>query len=75
MITGDHLLTATATAAAQECDLLVHEKIAITGAQLRKMLPSQLTEVLPTIAVDARSTPMDKHLLVTALKESGTSSR
>jgi Ca2+-transporting ATPase len=69
MVTGDHLLTATAIA--QECNLLVNEKIAITGAQLRKMLPPQLTEVLPTIAVVARSTPMDKHLLVTALKEVG----
>jgi Ca2+-transporting ATPase len=69
MITGDHLLTATAIA--QECNLLANEKIAITGAQLRKMLPSQLAEVMPTIAVVARSTPMDKHMLVTALKEAG----
>jgi Ca2+-transporting ATPase len=69
MVTGDHLLTATAIA--QECNLLVNEKIPITGAQLRKMLPLQLVEVLPTIAVVARSTPMDKHLLVTALKEAG----
>jgi Ca2+-transporting ATPase len=69
MVTGDHLLTAQAIA--NECHLLGSDKIAITGAQLRTMLPSQLEEVLPTIAVVARSTPADKHLLVRALKNAG----
>jgi Ca2+-transporting ATPase len=69
MVTGDHL--STAQAIASECHLLGNDRIAVTGAQLRKMLPAQLADVLPTIAVVARSTPADKHLLVTALKDAG----
>jgi calcium-translocating P-type ATPase len=69
MITGDHMLTAQAIA--QECHLLSENTVAITGADLRKMSQPQLDQVLPQIAVVARSTPMDKHLLVTSLKEAG----
>jgi calcium-translocating P-type ATPase len=69
MITGDHLLTAQAIA--NECNLLGNDKIAITGAQLRKLTQAQLSEILSTIAVVARSTPGDKHLLVTALRDAG----
>jgi Ca2+-transporting ATPase len=69
MVTGDHLLTAHAIAT--ECNVLGNDRVAITGAQLRKMPPTQLSEMLPSIAVVARSTPSDKHLLVTALREAG----
>jgi Ca2+-transporting ATPase len=69
MVTGDHMLTAQAIA--DECHLIRDDSLAITGAELRKMSQAELEQVLPHIAVVARSTPMDKHLLVTALKEAG----
>lgn len=69
MVTGDHMLTAQAIA--RECGIMTDDSGAITGAELRKMSPDELQDILPTITVVARSTPMDKHLLVTALKESG----
>jgi Ca2+-transporting ATPase len=69
MVTGDHMLTAQAIA--RECHLLGESSVAITGADLRRLTQPELDAILPRIAVVARSTPMDKHLLVTALKEAG----
>jgi magnesium-transporting ATPase (P-type) len=57
MITGDDLLTAQAIA--NEYQQFSNDKIVITGAQLRKLLQSQLTDVLPTTAVVSRSTAAD----------------
>jgi Ca2+-transporting ATPase len=45
MMTGDDLPTAQTIAS--ECHLLGGDMIALTGAQLRKLLPSQLADVLP----------------------------
>jgi Ca2+-transporting ATPase len=69
MITGDHMLTAQAIA--RECNIVRQDSITITGAELRRMSHAELAEALPHIAVVARSTPMDKHLLVTSLKDAG----
>lgn len=69
MVTGDYMLTAEAIA--KECNILTEGKIAITGAALRSMSEEELIDQLPMIAVVARSTPLDKHLLVTHLQKMG----
>ncbi len=69
MITGDHLLTAEAIA--KECDILTSETISITGAELRELKAERLTSALSKVSVVARSTPMDKHLIVTSLQKMG----
>lgn len=69
MITGDHINTAEAIA--KDCDILKNESMLITGAQLRSMTQGELLDSLNNISVVARSTPMDKHTLVTQLKASG----
>ncbi|OHT10071.1 calcium-translocating P-type ATPase, PMCA-type family protein [Tritrichomonas foetus] len=69
MVTGDHMITAEAIA--KECNILTSDKIAITGATLRSMNEEELKDNLPLISVVARSTPLDKHLLVTSLQKMG----
>lgn len=69
MVTGDHMLTAQAIA--KECGIMGDNSIAILGEELRKMETSEIHRLLPRLAVVARSTPTDKHRLVTALKEAG----
>lgn len=69
MVTGDHMLTATAIA--KECGILKPKGVSLTGQQLRTMPKEELLDVLPNICVVARSTPTDKHLLVQILQETG----
>ncbi|EAY16498.1 calcium-translocating P-type ATPase, PMCA-type family protein [Trichomonas vaginalis G3] len=71
MITGDH--STTAEAVAKECGILVPGTRVILGSEVRKMAKSDLIAALPTISVVARSSPMDKHLIVSALKAAGES--
>jgi len=66
MITGDHLKTAEAIA--KECGILSQGKRSITGEELRHLSSSEIEYILPNIAVIARSSPMDKSLVVTTLK-------
>ena len=69
MITGDHLKTAEAVG--RECGILTPERHAVTGADVRHMSNVELAEALKNISIVARSSPMDKHLVVSALKNSG----
>lgn len=69
MVTGDHMLTAEAIA--KECHILTNDKIEMLGSTLRSMNQEELTDQLPLISVVARSTPLDKHLLVTKLQQIG----
>ena len=69
MVTGDYMLTAEAIA--KECNILTQGKIAVTGSVLRSMSEEELADQLPLISVVARSTPLDKHLLVTHLQRMG----
>lgn len=39
------------------------------GYQFRQLSEEKMNEILPRLQVLARSTPNDKHLLVTALKK------
>jgi len=41
------------------------------GPSFRALTPSQLDEILPKLQVIARSSPNDKHLLVTRLNGNG----
>jgi Ca2+-transporting ATPase len=69
MITGDHQKTAEAVG--RECGILTEETHAVTGSDVRHMSNVELAEALKNICIIARSSPMDKHLVVSALKESG----
>jgi magnesium-transporting ATPase (P-type) len=65
MVTGDNLETAKAIA--KKCGILTDGGIALEGPTFRKMTPSELDQVLPKLQVLARSSPDDKHTLVTRL--------
>jgi magnesium-transporting ATPase (P-type) len=68
MITGDNILTAKHIA--RECGILT-DGIAIEGPEFRKLSDQQVKNILPNIQVMARSSPSDKHRLVTQLREMG----
>jgi Ca2+-transporting ATPase len=65
MVTGDNIETAKAIA--RECGILTKEGEALEGPAFRKLTPQQLDEILPRLQVLARSSPDDKHTLVTRL--------
>lgn len=65
MVTGDNIETAKAIA--KECGILTEGGGAMEGPAFRKLTPAQLDAVLPTLQVLARSSPDDKHTLVTRL--------
>eukprot|EP00258_Populus_trichocarpa_P027451 XP_024443470.1 calcium-transporting ATPase 4, plasma membrane-type isoform X2 [Populus trichocarpa] len=66
MVTGDNINTAKAIA--KECGILTEDGVAIEGPEFRIMSPQQMREIIPKIQVMARSLPLDKHTLVTNLK-------
>ena len=65
MVTGDNIDTAKAIAT--ECGILTENGIAMEGPVFRRLTPAQLDAILPTLQVLARSSPDDKHTLVTRL--------
>ena len=65
MVTGDNIDTAKAIAT--ECGILTEGGIAMEGPVFRRLTPAQLDAVLPNLQVLARSSPDDKHILVTRL--------
>lgn len=67
MVTGDNFLTAKATAA--ECGIYTAGGVAMDGPTFRKLTPSQRDAIIPRLQVLARSSPEDKLLLVTRLRE------
>ena len=71
MVTGDNLATATAIAA--RCGIFdaARGDVALVGPEFRRLTPRQLDEVLPRLAVLARSSPDDKFKLVTRLNGKG----
>ncbi|KAH7302250.1 hypothetical protein KP509_23G062400 [Ceratopteris richardii] len=69
MITGDNITTARAIAS--ECGILKEGDLAIEGATFREYSDDMRAALLPKIVVMARSSPTDKLLMVSALKESG----
>ncbi|KAL6876886.1 cation transporting ATPase [Trichoderma novae-zelandiae] len=67
MVTGDNFLTAKAVAA--ECGIYTAGGVAMDGQTFRKLTPSQRDAIIPRLQVLARSSPEDKLLLVTRLRE------
>ncbi|KAG9133742.1 hypothetical protein Leryth_018444 [Lithospermum erythrorhizon] len=66
MVTGDNINTAIAIA--KECGILTEDGIAIEGPEFRSKNPAEMRQLIPKIQVMARSSPMDKHTLVTNLR-------
>jgi Ca2+-transporting ATPase len=69
MITGDH--PATAIAIGAELGIIKPDGRAITGAELRQMSDTRLTEVVRGAAIYARVAPEQKLRIVRALKANG----
>ena len=65
MVTGDNI--ATAKAIAKQCGILTEGGEAVEGPAFRKMTPEAADRLLINLQVMARSSPDDKHLLVTRL--------
>ncbi|XP_071733814.1 calcium-transporting ATPase 2, plasma membrane-type-like [Rutidosis leptorrhynchoides] len=66
MVTGDNITTAKAIA--RECGILTDDGIAIEGPDFREKSLEELIELIPKIQVMARSSPLDKHMLVKHLR-------
>ncbi len=69
MITGDHIVTASAIA--KELGILVDGDRAITGSELDKMNDRELDEVVESISVYARVSPENKIRIVKAWQRRG----
>ncbi|KAJ3188439.1 hypothetical protein HDU85_005590 [Gaertneriomyces sp. JEL0708] len=69
MVTGDNL--ATAKAIATECRILTSQGIVMEGPAFRKLSEEEMDNILPRLQVLARSSPLDKQILVRALKRLG----
>ncbi|KAI3870635.1 hypothetical protein MKW92_025042 [Papaver armeniacum] len=66
MVTGDNITTAKAIA--RECGILTDDGIAIEGPVFREKSLEELEKLIPKIQVMARSSPLDKHMLVRHLR-------
>ncbi|RHY86629.1 hypothetical protein DYB37_007959, partial [Aphanomyces astaci] len=66
MVTGDNIHTARAIA--KQCGILTTDGVALEGPVFREMPKDQLQALLPKLQVLARSSPDDKHMLVTMLR-------
>lgn len=69
MVTGDNIITAKAIAT--DCGIYTQGGIVMEGPEFRKLLKSEMDEVIPKLQVLARSSPEDKRILVKRLKHLG----
>ncbi len=72
MITGDN--ADTAEAIAKECGIIskyTERSLVLTGAQLSNMSDSEISKILPNVAVIARALPSDKSRLVKISQQNG----
>ncbi|CEP17534.1 hypothetical protein [Parasitella parasitica] len=69
MVTGDNIVTAKSIA--KQCGIYTPGGIVMEGPTFRKLPPSEMDNVLPRLQVLARSSPEDKRILVSRLRELG----
>ncbi len=69
MITGDHVVTASAIA--RELGILKDDDLAVTGADVDKMTDAELAKVVDKISVYARVSPENKIRIVKAWQKLG----
>lgn len=69
MVTGDNINTAKAIA--DDCGIAPKGGSIYSGSELRAMDETKLSEAVADACVIARSTPMDKHMIVEALQKRG----
>lgn len=69
MVTGDNIKTAVAVA--QECGIYTQGGGIMEGPEFRKLSSLQMAGIIPNLQVLARSSPEDKRILVTRLKDLG----
>jgi P-type Ca2+ transporter type 2C len=69
MVTGDHVLTASAIA--REIGLLAEDGLVLTGVELEAMSDEELDAVVERVAVYARVDPVHKLRIVEALQRRG----
>lgn len=69
MVTGDNILTACSIA--KECRILDNSGIAMEGPIFRNLTKEEKIKVIPRLQVLARSSPTDKYVLVSLLREIG----
>ncbi|KAI9251226.1 PMCA-type calcium-translocating P-type ATPase [Sporodiniella umbellata] len=69
MVTGDNLVTAKSIA--KKCGIYTPGGEVMEGAVFRKLSSSEMDSVLPRLQVLARSSPEDKRILVSRLRELG----
>ncbi|KAG1460587.1 hypothetical protein G6F56_005917 [Rhizopus delemar] len=67
MITGDNLVTAKAIA--KECGILTAGGLAMTGPEFRALSHREQYDVIPRLQVLARSSPIDKTIIISRLQE------
>lgn len=69
MVTGDNLVTAKSIA--KQCGIYTPGGIVMEGPAFRKLTLSEMDAILPRLQVLARSSPEDKRILVSRLRELG----
>lgn len=69
MVTGDGVQTAKAIA--RGCGILSDNELVMEGPDFRKLTQSEMDAQLPLLSVLARSSPLDKQILVNNLKRLG----
>lgn len=69
MVTGDNMMTAQAIA--KKCGILMRGGLVMEGRRFRQLDETTLEEVIPRLQVLARSSPLDKQILVRKLKSMG----
>lgn len=69
MITGDHIVTASAIA--KEIDILTEGKRCVEGSEIENLTDDELKELVPTVAVYARVSPEHKIRIVNAWQQNG----
>jgi len=69
MVTGDNIHTARHIA--RECGILTESGISLEGPAFRELSEDEMIKVLPKLQVLARSSPTDKHTLVSMLRKLG----